>query len=275
MAETTSQTINLSEFAAAIDKHIRPATFPVAVKMVRPGEELPAKVRRPGADMGFQTAICQGFAIARRYGWPIAIGVEDLSCPLAKAVFGFAPMVDFFQAGHACAGMYTATPAAGAMTEAAVDKFAYGQYRYIVLAPIHRCNFEPDVVLIYGTPGQVMRLVTAALWKTGGRLETSFSGRIDCADAVITTLRRQEPNVILPCYGDRVFAQTEDHEMGFTVPASKMAEIMEGLEGTHKGGIRYPIPSFLRYTGQYPDHYNTLNEKLEAARTQVEGEGHA
>ncbi len=262
----TATQVSVSQFAAAIDKHIRPATFPIAVKMVRPGEALPPKTRRPAADMGFQTAICQGFALARRYGWPIAIGVEDLSCPLAKAVFGFAPRVDFYEQGHACAGMYTATPAAGAMTEAAVDKFPYRAYEYIVLAPLHRCSFEPDVVLIYGTSAQVMRLVTAALWKTGGRLEASFSGRIDCADAVITTMQKDKPNVVLPCYGDRVFAQTEEHEMAFAVPASWFGEIIEGLEGTHQGGIRYPIPNFLRYTGQYPEHYNVLNEKLDEAR---------
>ena len=85
-------------------------------------------------------------------------------------------------------------------------------------------------------------------------------------DVVITTMQTQKPNVILPCYGDRVFAQTEDNEMGFTVPAAKFGEMIEGLEGTAKGGIRYPIPSFLRYTGQYPDHYNVLDEKIEAAR---------
>ncbi|MFN8473485.1 MAG: DUF169 domain-containing protein [Anaerolineae bacterium] len=266
MSDTTTM-VDVSQFAAAIDKHIRPATFPVAIKMIRPGEPLPPKVRRP-AEMGFQTAICQGFAISRRYGWPIAIGVEDLSCPLAKVVFGFAPMVDFYQEGHACAGMYTETPGAGAITEAATDKFPYGEYRYIVSAPIYRTTFEPDVVLIYGSSGQVMRLITAALWKTGGRLETSFSARIDCADAVITTMKTMRPNVILPCYGDRVFAQTEDNEMGFTVPAAKFGEIIEGLEGTAKGGIRYPIPSFLRYTGQYPDHYNVLDEKIEAARAE-------
>lgn len=265
-------TVDVAEFAAAIDKHIRPATFPVAIKMVAPGEPLPPKVRRPAADLGFQTAICQGFALARRYGWAVAIGVEDLSCPLAKAVFGFAPLVDLYVEGHACAGMYTATPSAGAMTEAAVDKFPYRAYDYIVLAPLHRCDFVPDVILIYGSSAQVMRLVTAALWKTGGRLEASFAGRIDCADAVITTMQRQEPNVILPCYGDRVFAQTEEHEMAFTVPVAKLADIVAGLEGTHKGGVRYPIPSFLRYTAQFPPTYDTLNAQLDAARAEAEGE---
>jgi uncharacterized protein (DUF169 family) len=67
-----------------------------------------------------------------------------------------------------------------------------------------------------------------------------------------------KPQVILPCYGDRVFAQTQDHEMAFTIPAGKELQVIEGLEGTHKGGIRYPTPSFLKYEPVYPDHYYKL-----------------
>lgn len=251
---------SIERLAEALQKHIRPASFPVAIKMLKEGESIPDRVKRPAEDLGFQSAICQGFAIARRYGWPIAIGRDDLSCPLAKAVFGFAPMLDYYAEGHACAGMYTQTPEAGARTEAETPRFEYGQYQYIVLAPIHRCTFEPDVVLVYGTPGQVMRLVTAALWKRGGRITSSFSGRIDCADVVIETMRTGEPQVILPCYGDRIFAQTEDHEMAFSVPAAGMDAIVEGLEGTHAGGVRYPIPSFLRYQGEFPPTYEKMNE---------------
>jgi hypothetical protein len=36
--------------------------------------------------------------------------------------------------------------------------------------------------------------------------------------------------------------------------------ILEGLEGTHQGGVRYPIPSFLRYTGQFPEHYTEMGK---------------
>ena len=110
----------------------------------------------------------------------------------------------------------------------------------------------------------VMRLVTGALWKRGGALTSSFTGRIDCSDEIIRPMLSGDYQVILPCYGDRVFAQTEDGEMAFSLPGSKTEELVEGLAGTHKGGIRYPIPTFLRYTPQYPDHYYEL-EKIWAA----------
>jgi len=66
--------------------------------------------------------------------------------------------------------------------------------------------------------------------------------------------------VIFPCYGDRIFAQTEDYEMAFTIPYSRISEVLEGLEGTQKGGIRYPVPSFLRYEGKFPEKYRIIEE---------------
>lgn len=95
----------------------------------------------------------------------------------------------------------------------------------------------------------------AALWKSGGRLASSFGGRIDCSEEIIVPMRSGKCEVILPCYGDRIYAQTQDHEMAFAIPFSRILEIVEGLEGTHKGGVRYPIPSFLRYTGEFPPQY--------------------
>jgi uncharacterized protein (DUF169 family) len=100
-----------------------------------------------------------------------------------------------------------------------------------------------------------MRLLTAALWKSGGRLTSTFSGRIDCSDEIIVPQRSGNCEVILPCNGDRIFAQTQDHEMAFSIPANRFSEIIEGLEGSSRGGVRYPIPSFLRYTGEFPPQY--------------------
>ncbi len=265
---TTFRSAALADVAAlndALSTYLRLTQFPIAIRMIAPGEPFPERAKRPQADLGEQIAICQGFAMSRRYGWSMGMDRDDLSCPLAKVVWGFEPMLDYFLNGMTCAGMYTETPAAGVVTEAGVDKWDYGQWQGVASAPLHRANFEPHVILIYGNSAQVMRLVTARLWSTGGRVSSSFCGRIDCADAVITAMQTDECQVILPCYGDRIFAQTEDGEMGFSIPASKIGMIIKGLEGTHKGQVRYPIPSFLRYTGQYPDSYMKMEQMWDEA----------
>jgi len=262
--------MELEALNAALTEHIRPATFPLAIRMIAPGERMPERAKRPAADLGERIAICQGFALARHYGWAVGLTAEDVSCPLALAVWGLRPMLGYFLEGMTCAGMYTRTPAEGVVTEAAVDKWEYGQWQGVVAAPLHRASFEPHLVLLYGNSAQVMRLVTARLWSSGGRLTSSFAGRIDCADAVITTMKTGECQVILPCYGDRVFGQAQDDEMAFTIPAARFATIVEGLQGTHKGGVRYPVPKFLSYTGQYPASYQRMEALWESGEAPAE-----
>ena len=143
----------------------------------------------------------------------------------------------------------------------------------LLVAPLDRATFEPHLVCIYANPAQVMRLTQAALWKRGGKLASSFGGRIDCADIIVTTMRTDQPQVILPCSGDRIFGQTQDHEMAFTIPWGQMDEIIEGLRGTHDGGIRYPITQFMEYEAKLPPKYMEANrlwdvEKGKASFTQ-------
>ena len=250
----------LTALAEALTEYVRPGSFPVAVRMVKKGEALPARLKRPWQDLQIRVATCQAIAMARRYGWVVAVGREDLSCRLSAVVFGLRPMSDYYRQGRACAGMYTETVEAGIRSEDEVATFGQGEYEHILAAPIHRTTFEPDVVIVYGNPAQVLRLLSAALWKSGGRLTSSFGGRIDCSEEIIVPMRSGHCEVVLPCNGDRIFAQTQDHEMAFSIPRHRAAEIVDGLAGTHTGGLRYPMPSFLRYTGIFPPQYVNVAE---------------
>jgi uncharacterized protein (DUF169 family) len=245
-------------FAREIETYVRPATFPVAAKLLTPDEAVPEKAKRPYRDLKIQIAICQAVAMARRYGWSVAVGEEDVNCVLTKTVFGLAPLTEHFTSGHLACGFYTETTEAGAKSEAATEWLPQGKYKHLLVGPAARAEFAPDALVIYGNSAQVMRLVTGALWKRGGAITSSFTGRIDCSDEIIRPMLSGDYQVILPCYGDRVFGQTEDWEMAFSLPGAKMAELVEGLAATHKSGIRYPIPTFLRFTPQYPEHYYEL-----------------
>ncbi len=253
----------LQKFEEAVNRHVRPGTFPLAVRMVRAGETLPEKTRRPRNEFGHTVAICQTFSLARRYGWQLAVGEEDIGCPLALTAFGFKPMTEAFACGEMCGGMFTESNEIGARTEIQVPKFNFREYKYVLTAPVGRAEFQPQIYLIYGNSAQVMRMLTAWLWKDGGYLSSRFSGRIDCADICIETIQTGKPQVILPCYGDRVFGQTQDDEMAFTIPAGEEQRMIEGFEGTHKGGIRFPTPSYLRYEPQFPKHYYKLFDEWE------------
>lgn len=260
--------VDLQKVDEELQQYLRLEQYPLAIKMLRSEEEIPAKVRRPQQDMGFQVATCQAISASRRYGWNLALGREDLSCALGIAALGMEPLIDYYTEGNLCEGMYTETAKAGKKSEAAIDRFDLGEYRYVLLSPLNRATFDPDVIVIYGNSAQVMRLVQASLYKRGGQLTSSFGGRVDCADIIVTTMKTGECQVILPCTGDRFFAQTQDHEMAFTIPHGKIAEVMEGLKGTHAHGIRYPATPFLMYQGKFPPTYDKLLQLWDEQNTE-------
>jgi uncharacterized protein (DUF169 family) len=248
--------------AKHLETHLRVATFPVGVRLLPPGESLPAKAKRPRQDLGAEITICQGIGLARRYGWTTAVGAEDLSCPIAKAAFGFADRIPYYTQGTLAQGMYASCQPAGAAFEAALPHLERGSVGAVVSGPLARIAFAPDVAVVYGNSAQVLRLVNAALWEKGGSFHTEFTGRGDCADIAIRTLQAKEPQLILPCYGDRIFGLAGDDEMAFTFPFGQAERIVAGLEGTSKGGVRYPIPSFaLRARAEMPASYVELERR--------------
>ena len=250
--------------------YIRPQTFPVAIRMLGPGEEIPERARRPARDFKKLSMNCQVIDMARRYGWMIALTREDSICSLGIAAMGFEKPTHLHSSGTLCEGMYTETKEAGQRSEAAIDRFPAGRYHALLVAPLDRAPFEPDLVCVYANPAQVMRLTQAALWKRGGKLTSAFGGRVDCAEVIVTTMRTDRPQVILPCSGDRIFGQTQDHEMAFTIPWSQMEEVVEGLKGTHAGGIRYPITQFMEYEAKLPPRYMEVNRFWEAEKGRAE-----
>jgi uroporphyrinogen decarboxylase len=54
--------------------------------------------------------------------------------------------------------------------------------------------------------------------------------------------------------------------MAFTIPWAQMEEIVEGLRGTHAGGIRYPITQFLDYEPKLPPKYMEANRVWDSAK---------
>lgn len=265
MGEKTA--LDPKEVAGIIDQHLRTNTFPLGIRVFRGNETFPPKVRRPFKDMGIKVTICQGIGMARRYGWAVAMGPEDLNCPIAQVAFGFKPEIPYYTEGNLAAGMYVETCGQGALTEQEVPKFSQQEAGVVVVAPLARCTFEPETLVLYGNSAQVMRATAAALWKTGGAITSTTTCRADCADIVIKTAHSRQPQFIMPCLGDRIFGQAQDDEMIFTTPWAKVPDLLEGLDGTYKGGVRYPIPNYLRYQPQFPGTYEKLQQLWEQEET--------
>ncbi len=245
-----------------LKEYVRPMTFPLAVKFLKDAP-LPPKARRPLDVAGHPLNLCQGIALARRYGWVVGFGREDHGCAPSLVFLGFETMPDVMKEGSLAHPFYAKTLAAGARTEGAADVMERGGAGNIVIAPLHKTDFVPDVILIYGNPGQVVRLIQGANYAEGGGIETRFCGRTACASELVTPYIRQKYNVTIPGGGEKVFGQTNDDEMAFSFPFAKTEELIEGLQETHESGIaRIPVPiAGLRVKPTFPPKYQEI-EKL-------------
>lgn len=245
-------------FSEVLTKFVHPYNFPLAVRMVRKGEAPPARAKRPLRDFRNPITLCQAVAVARQVGWTVYMGREDNACVLGATAMGFEKLHPYYLEGNLCEAFYTESKEAGAKMEAAVPRFAPGQYEGFLVAAMERADFEPDVFAFYGNSAQVMRLVSASLWSSGGRVESSAEGRLDCADLVQRAMITGQPAYVLPCNGDRVFGMVQDTEMAFSAPWALTDELARGLAATHKGGLRYPIPKQLTFLPTFPASYDKL-----------------
>lgn len=254
------------EYDERLNQFLRLASFPVAVRHLKSWDEVPPRTKRPLRDFGNRFTTCQAVSMARHYGWVIALGREDSSCVLGAMALGLEKRLPHYTEGNLCIGLYNENIEAGRISEESVPRLPEGACVGFLAAPLNRTAFMPDAIVIYGNSAQIMRLGQAWLWKRGGKLTSEFRGRIDCADLAIAPVTTGLPQMVVPCSGDRIFGQVQDHEMAFSFPAEAMEEILEGLEASHKAGaMRYPVTNWLNYTGGFPASHEKYREMLDEA----------
>jgi len=229
------EVMDLKKISEVLNLYVRPQTFPVAYKFVRSKEDLPEKVRRPMGDLGYPVALCQGTALTRRYGWTMAIGKEDQCCVGGAQTMGFVSEGAKEPVGDE-------------------NQHEPGKYNYHVTATLERADFKPDIIAIYGSSAQIMRLVQSAIGGPGGsgKVNAIATGFKDCGDISARTVLTDQCQFILPSGGDRVFGSTQDHEVIFTMPWSKVQTVIDGLANTHKAGFRYPVITDIRHRPNLP-----------------------
>jgi uncharacterized protein (DUF169 family) len=224
-------------------------SFPLGVTFLSGSQSFPDKARRPKETIGSPMAPCQGMTLARRYGWTVGFGPEDMACPVALSTYGWGEKITPEQFSAFLVGMqYAKDEAAAKSIMKNFDRLSSGEHSGVVFTPLTRPRIEPDVVMVFGNPAQMMRLVHGASYEKGKLVESQFGGRAGtCTEGLIGSFVRKKPILALPGNGDRVFAGVADDELAFIVPTDQMAGIIEGMKASHQRGVRYPVPVLLNY----------------------------
>jgi uncharacterized protein (DUF169 family) len=111
----------------------------------------------------------------------------------------------------------------------------------IVLAPLKQEKFEPEVVLIYGNPAQIMLVMCGLQKDRYERFTFHFIGEGACADSLAECYVNQKPALAIPCYGERSLGQVADDEIAVALPPGEVERAISGMNTLAKIGFRYPI----------------------------------
>jgi len=254
--------MNAKEILVALERFLRPQTFPLTVKFLKSGTEAAPHTKFPKKHLGIQIMPCQGLTMARRYGWSIGMTVEDLKCGTGIIVLGFVEAPPGYYEGKFDLTPSTQGAEVRSVRLEAMDRLPLNQGGCAVVSPLFRNDFEPDLYLVYGTPAQILRLVQASLFSKGGYLHFKSAGGASCAETFAAPMVHDQCTLILIGNGERIFAHAEDHELCFAIPRSKIADTLEGLQATHDGGQRYPIPFNVRFEPDLPERYMKLTKTI-------------
>lgn len=237
------------EYGRRIEALIRPATFPLAVKVVRSEHDIPDDCKRPARDLGIQNFVCQNFKMARVYGWTMAVTAVDINCKLARAVYGWDVLTEeeMKWAQAFSVGLYANDAETAARFAEHIVPLDHS-FAGLVISPLTRTKIVPDTVLTYCLPAQAMRFVQGYLFMEGGALSFTAAGRVgSCHEGVTKTIVTGQPQYVTLGNGDRIWGGAQDDEVMFACPVEKLETLMAGLEQTHAAGLRYPVPQYMNF----------------------------
>jgi uncharacterized protein (DUF169 family) len=110
-------------------------------------------------------------------------------------------------------------------------------------------------------PAQMIRLTIGYIHNHGRLIRSETGIGLSCLSTLMP-FWKQEPSLIHPGRGERTFAGTDDSEMCFSIPASQLESLVDGLEQTQKKRMRYPIQGYLLYQPRLASPMEALREKL-------------
>jgi dephospho-CoA kinase len=143
-----------------------------------------------------------------------------------------------------------------------------GKYNAVVLAPLVYKPFEPDIVLIYANPAQMIILINALQFEDYQVMQFYCVGESSCSDAIARCYLTGKAALAIPCYGERRYGHAQDEDLVMALPPDQMEKALRGLEILYRRGIRYPI-SFAGaeqdLTQAFPGSYSSFGQ-LETIR---------
>lgn len=248
--------------SAAIKKATNLACSPIAVMLLQDIKQLTQmkSVRQLQA-----TAPCQMAAWARYYGDEGQVGAsaQGIKCVWGAACTGLMGSPDRLTEGK-LAWRYAKDADAGKRIQESMGVLGVSgkQFDALVMTPLELAPMDPDVIVMYVTPAQALRMVIAYAFLEGDEVKSVLTGQSSLCSAIAYAYEDKRMVIDLPCVGDRTYGMVQEQEMIVAFPASRVDQIMTGIRGS-EGFSSHPYKPFLRWPVIFFPDMEPRNTELE------------
>lgn len=230
------------ELTRKLEQLLRLKTFPVAMRFLEEETELAQNkwVRR----LEGKHSLCQLITIVRTYDWTVGATAQDLMSPLCGAIIGLCERPPAIREGLMRSMVWCKTQQDAKRCEDSIPSIPTGRFKAILMAPLAYDPFQPDLILVYGNPAQMILLINAIQFEGYERMQFFCVGESSCSDLIAQAYLTGKPSLTIPCYGERRFGHAQDDELAMAIPPAYYEKVISGLEELYKRGIRYPISQY-------------------------------
>jgi len=222
-----------------IELLMRLKSFPVAFKLLESREDLQhiPFLRK----MENKVTLCQLITLVRSFDWTVGADAGDFLAATCPSIIGLSEVPELYKDGTFRSIVWVKTREDGKKYEASIPRVPYGKYEAVALAPLVYNPFEPDIVLIYANPAQMMLLINSLQFENYEVMNFYCVGESSCSDAIARCYLTGKPSLTIPCYGERRYGHAQDEDLVMAIPAGMMEKALKGMEALYRRGIRYPI----------------------------------
>jgi len=261
--------INLKEASNILLQYLKVQSHPLAIKYMQGGQEVPQGFMRPG-DLGIKAPFCQINTIVRKWGFSLAVTPEDVNCAAALLAFGWGDLDELNREDELVDLMVSGGYVADSQKARSLIKtqpFLSGESKFtargVLVSPTGAALIEePDVILIYGNPAQITRLIQSMVYMEGRMVESQAHFGLSCVSEIIIPSVSKRAMYIVPGRGERQLGLAGDDEMVFALPAVKLQDLLTGLRETDEKGSKYPIQPYLFYQPRFHKAGTKLMKKV-------------
>ncbi len=224
-----------------LNSKLRLLRIPVGVKYFTDIEDL-KKVERIRMPSVYYSP-CMVVNQACQLGWTAACVEELVQNDYCKMLHGMMEKNDKYRTGGHFIGSWFDEPEQAKKHHEAVNCLPV-KYAGFAASPLASGRIpEPDVCIMYMTPGQAFMLLAAWEFSSHETLSFSFAGESTCSDSWISTMLTGKPKIGLPCYAEQKFGNVKEEHLMVTMKPDDLCRAAGNLGGLYKNGLRYPIVS--------------------------------